>query len=186
MTRRGWLILTGIATAVLYVVLIVLDRKLTDTGGASIVGFELAWTEERAAEILAEWGSDGHDYARWSLWIDYPFMASYGAFLALAALATRDFAVESGRRALAAAGRFAPAAAIAAACFDAIENAFLLLVLGGHVSGAGPAIASTAASIKFLLLAFAIVYALWGLASRWRRRREAPVVGPIPKGAHDE
>lgn len=171
MNRRGWLITTGLATVVLYVVLIVLDRKLTDTGGPSIVGFELAWSEDRAAEILSEWGSGGRADARWSLWLDYAFMASYGAFFALAALATRDFALEHGRRALAAAGRFAPAAAIGAAGFDAIENTFLLLVLGGHAGSAGPAIASAAASIKFLLIAFAIVYALWGLASRWQLRR---------------
>jgi len=171
MDRRRWLIGSGVATVVLYVVLIVLDRKLTDTGGPSIVAFELAGSEERAAEILAEWGSSGRDHARSSLWIDFPFMLAYGAFLTLAALATRDFARQHGRRALATAGVAAPLAAAATAGFDALENVFLLLTLGGHGGRAGPAIAAAAASVKFLLLAATIVYLLWGLASRLRLRR---------------
>jgi hypothetical protein len=172
MDRRKWLIGSGVATVVLDVAVVVLDRKLTGTGGPSILGFELAGSEERAAEIVAEWGSSGRDYARWSLWIDYAFMLSYGVFFTLAALATRDFARQHGLRALAAVGAVAPIAAAAAAGFDAIENAFLLLTLGGHGGSAAPVIATAAASIKFLLIAVAIVYALWGLVSRLRLRRQ--------------
>lgn len=173
MDRRRWLIGSGVAAAVLYVVLIVLDRKLTDAGGASIVGFELAGGRGRAAEIVAEWGSSGRDYARASLWIDYPFMLAYGTFLTLAALATRDFARRHGLAALAAAGAVAPFAAAASAGFDAIENVFLLLTLGGHGGSAAPVLATAAASVKFLLLFLAIGYLLWGLASRLRLRRAA-------------
>ena len=171
MDRRRWLIGSGVATAVLYAALVVLERKLTDAGGASIVGFELAGSEGRAAEIVAEWGASGRDYARASLWIDYPFMLAYGTFLTMAALATRDFARRHGRAALAAAGAVAPFAAAATAGFDAVEDVFLLLVLGGNGGSAGPAIATAAASVKFLLLALTIVYLAWGLASRLRLRR---------------
>lgn len=173
MTRKRWLILLGATTVVLNIVLAVLDRELIDAGGPSIVGFELAGSEGRAAEIVAEWGPSGHDYALWSLWIDYAFMLSYGAFFALASLATRDFARGHDLRRLAAVGAVAPLAAAGSAGFDAIENAFLLLAVGGHGGGAGPVIATAAASVKFLLIAFVVVYLLWGLVSRLllRRRR---------------
>ena len=57
---------------------------MRDSGGPGIVGFELAGSEERAAEILGEWGEEGEDAARASLWIDYAYILSYGAFLTLA------------------------------------------------------------------------------------------------------
>jgi hypothetical protein len=170
LTRKQLLIATGIATVAFNIALYILDRKMIHAGGPSIVDFELAGSKGQAAQIMAEWGESGRDYARWSLWVDFGFMLSYGAFFTLAALATRDFARENGRRALAAAGTVAPLAAASAAGFDSVENVFLLLTLGGHGGSFAPAIATACASVKFLLIAFAIVYVLWGLVSRWARR----------------
>jgi hypothetical protein len=96
-------------------------------------------------------------------------MAVYGAFFALASLATRDFAREHGRGALAAAGGAAAAFAIAAALFDAAENVLWLLLLGGRGGDAAPAIATACAVVKFVLIGLAILYVLWGLAARLRR-----------------
>lgn len=87
---------------------------------------------DRAARFLTEWGADGRDTVRLSLIVDYGFMVSYGAFVTLAGLATRDFGREHGRRALASAGRVIPWFAVAAAVFDAGENALLLLTVGGN------------------------------------------------------
>jgi hypothetical protein len=47
-----------------------------------------------------------------------------------------------------------------------VENTFLLLTLGGHGGSFGPPVATACASVKFLLITIAIVYVLWGLASR--------------------
>lgn len=171
LSRKQMLISTGSAMAVLYIVLLILDRKMQDAGGPSILAFEFAGSEQQAAQIMAEWGDSGRDYARWSLWLDFGFMLSYGAFFSLAALATRDFARENGLRGLVTAGIVAPLAAALAAVFDAVENTFLLLALGGHGGSFGPPIAAACASLKFLLIAFAIVYVLWGLASRFLLRR---------------
>ncbi len=168
-SRKQLLISIGIAMAVFYVALVFLDQKLKDAGGPSILGFEFAGSEQKAAQIMAEWGDSGRDYARWSLWVDFGFMLTYGAFFALAAIATRDFARENSLRRLAAVGIAAPIAAAAAAGFDAGENVFLLLTLGGHGGSFGPPIATACASLKFLLIAFAIVYVLWGLAARFAR-----------------
>ena len=98
-------------------------------------------------------------------------MASYGAFFTLAGLATRDFARGRDLRRLAAAGTVAPFCAAAAAGFDALENIALLLVLGGHGGSVGPAFATACASIKFVLIAIAIAYVLWGLIVRLLGRR---------------
>jgi hypothetical protein len=170
--RKRLLIVAGIATVAFDVVLIVLDRRLQATGGPSILGLEFAGSEARAAEIMAEWGSHGRDLARASLWIDFGFMASYGAFFALAALTIRDFAREQGFR-LAAAGTAAAICAVAAALFDAAENIVWLLVLGGHGGSFGPPFATTCASFKFVLIALAILYALWGLGAWLLRRLQA-------------
>ena len=73
--RKRQLVLLGIAMVAFYVPLVILEQKLKDTGGPGIVDFEFVGSAERAAEMLAEWGEDGRDYARWSLWIDFGFMA---------------------------------------------------------------------------------------------------------------
>jgi hypothetical protein len=148
------------------VALLILDRKMQAAGGPSILGFEFAGSEQKAAQVMAEWGGEGRNYARWSLWIDFGFLLSYGSFFTLASLATRDYAREGGLRRLAAAGGVAAIAAAAAAMLDAGENVFLLLAIGGHGGSYAPPIAMSCASIKFLLIAFAIVYVSSGQAIR--------------------
>lgn len=170
LSRKQLLISIGIAMVVFDVVILILDQKMKDAGGPSILGFEFASNEQRAAQIMAEWGNSGRHYARWSLWIDFGFMLSYGAFFTLAAVATRDFARDNGLRQLATVGIVAPFAAAFAAIFDAGENVFLLLTLGGHGGSFGPSIAAICASLKFLLISFAIVYVFWGMVSRLLRR----------------
>jgi hypothetical protein len=93
-------------------------------------------------------------------------MLSYGGFFTLAGFATRDLALARDWRRLASAGTILPYFAAAAAMFDAIENVFLLLVLGGHGGEAAPLISTVCSSIKFALIAIAIGYVLCGLA--WR------------------
>jgi len=124
---------------------------------------------DRAARFLAEWGADGRDSVRLSLIVDYGFMASYGAFVTLAGLATRDFGRENGRRALASAGRVVPWFAAAAAIFDAGENAFLLLTVGGSGGSAAPVLATVCASVKWVLIVVAVGYVAWGLGARLLR-----------------
>lgn len=164
----------GIAVVVFDILLTILDRRLAATGGPSILGLEFAGSADRAHQIMAEWGDHGQDLARLSLWIDFGFMLSYGSFFALAGFATRDFARVRGHRALALVGSAAPFCAIAAAVFDVAENIIWLLVLSGHGGSAAPPISSTCASLKFFLIAIAIVYSLWGLASRTTSRRHRP------------
>ena len=171
MTRRRALIGSAIASVAIFAVLAVLDVRMMNAGGPGIVGFEVAGTQDRAAEILADWGSEGIDAAKASLWIDYAYIVAYGTFLVLAAWATRDLALERGWRRMAAWGVAVIPFAAAAAAFDAIEDVGLLLAVNQQGGDLAPRLAQVCASLKFALLAVTIAYLLAGLALRLRARR---------------
>jgi hypothetical protein len=167
MTRKQWLLLLGIATVALTIVpIFVFEKRLEHSGGPNILAFEFVATKAHASQILAEWGAEGRRTARLSLIIDYAYMISYGGFFTLAGLATRQHARARGWRAVAAAGRIVPFFATVAAMFDAVENVFLLLILGGHGGEYAPPIATICSSIKFTLITIAIGYVLLGLLRR--------------------
>lgn len=171
MTRKRALIGSASASLAIAAVLLVLDGRMMDAGGPGIVGFEFAGSEERAAEILAEWGDEGIDAAKASLWIDYAYLVAYGAFLVLAAWATRDLARSRGWTRLAAIGTPLIVCAAAAAAFDAVEDLGLLLAVNRHGGGFAPRLAQICASLKFALLAVTIAYLLAGLLMRFLARR---------------
>lgn len=145
------------------------DQRMQDTGGPGIVPFELAGSQDRADEILGEWGEKGQDAAEESLWIDFGFLVAYGMFLTLAAAATRDLARSRGWERMARVGVVVVYFGALGAAFDAFENTCLLLTLDGAGS-VFPLLATLFASCKFLLLAVVIVYLLVGLGMRLRDR----------------
>jgi hypothetical protein len=183
MTRRRALWLLAAAVIGLFAALVALDGRMQDAGGHGIVAFEVAFTSGKAQEIVRAWGADGHDAARLSLWLDYLYLLAYGLFLWLAVKALGDALARRGRERLA-----RPAAAIAvlplvgAAC-DALEDLFLLLVLGGRAQSIGPPLAGGFATVKFLCLTIAIVYLLAGLATLALARGRGDVAsGGVPGG----
>lgn len=171
--RRWGLITAGVATLLLLWAMSPMEDRM-QANGPGMVPFELSGGEERADEILAEWGEDGRDAARDQLWIDYGFMVAYGTLLCLAAAAVRDLCRNRGLRRLATAGGAAVWFGPLAAGFDALENACLLLTVDGAGS-AFPSLATIFAACKFALLAAAIAYLAAGLASLMSARiRSAP------------
>jgi hypothetical protein len=167
-TRKRGLIAAGIATVVLLLAMSPADQRMQDTGGPGIVPFELAGSQDRADEILAEWGEKGQDAARESLWIDFVFLLAYGTFLTLAVAAVRDMARERGWKRLGAIGGVVVFFGALVAGFDALENICLLLTLDG-AGAAFPLLATIFASCKFILLAATIAYLIVGLATRLRK-----------------
>jgi hypothetical protein len=145
------------------------DERMQDTGGPGIVPFELTGGQDRADEILSEWGEGGQDAARESLWIDFGFLLAYGTFLTLALTSVRDLARRQGWHRLTAIGLVAVSFGALGAAFDALENVCLLLTLEG-AGAAFPLLATIFAACKFILLAAAIVYLLAGLASSIRTK----------------
>ena len=170
MSRRHALIASAVATLAIGAVLVVLEGRMMDAGGPGIVGFEVAGSQHRAEEILAEWGDEGVDAAKESLWIDYAYILAYGTFLVLAAAATRDLARRRGWSRMAALGAAAIAFAVGGAVFDAVEDVGLLLAVNGNGGDFAPRLGQLCASLKFALLALAIGYLLAGLAMRLRAR----------------
>jgi hypothetical protein len=164
-TRRRGLWLLGLATAALYLALILVDRKIQESGGPGIVSFELAGSTDRATEILGEWGQAGRDSARLSLWLDFPLLVAYGAFFHLAILAVRDAAHRRGWERWARPGAAMATLPIAAAACDAVEDIGLLLVLDGHADSVAPAIATAFAVAKFAMFGGALLYLLGTLAA---------------------
>lgn len=176
MSRRRGLWISGVAAAVLLAVLALLDGRMQDAGGPGIVPFELAGSSERAAEIMAEWGEEGQDAARLSLWLDFPYLVAWGSFLALAVAAVRSRAAERDWRRFARVGGVVVVFAVVAAACDAVEDVNLLLTLEGHGGSAAPAIAMGFAVAKFALMIVAVIYLAAGLlamAVAGRRRRAA-------------
>ncbi len=169
MTRRWGLIASAIATVALLLAMSPAENRMKDTGGPGMVPFELTGGQDRADEILAEWGEDGQDAARQSLWIDFAFLLAYATFLTLAVAAVRDLARRRGWRRLAAIGAVAVTFPAFSAAFDALENTCLLLTLDG-AGAAFPLLATVFASCKFIFLAAVIAYLLAGLVA-WLRNR---------------
>lgn len=166
--RRWGLIAAGIATLLLLWAMSPMEDTM-QANGPGMVTFELSGGPERAEEILTEWGEDGRDAARDQLWIDYGFMLAYGLFLGLAAASVRDLCRRRNLPRLAGAGSVAIWLGPLAAGFDAIENACLLLTVGG-AGDPSPSLATLFAACKFALLAAAIAYLLVGLAAALTKR----------------
>jgi hypothetical protein len=167
MTRGRALLASGIATVALFFAMAPADQRMRDAGGPGIIPFEVAGSQERADEILSEWGEEGQDAARESLWIDFGFLLAYGTLLTLALAATRDVARSRGWRRLASLGGVVVSFGALAAAFDALENVALLLTLDGAGS-AFPLLATIFAICKFAFLIAAVAYLLAALAARLR------------------
>lgn len=178
MTRRRALWLLGIVLVGLSAVLLSLDGTMQDAGGYGIVDFELAFTADRASEILGAWGEEGSDAARLSLWLDYAYLVAYGLFLWLAVAALRDAALRRGWERFARPGEAIAVLPLVAAGADAVEDVLLLLILGGLDGATAPAFAGGFAVLKFAAVAIAVLYLLAGLlalgAARLRDRRTRP------------
>jgi len=170
--RQMGLIATAVASIALLLAMSPAENRAKDTGGPGIVPFELSGGQGKADEILAEWGEEGQDAARESLWIDFGFLLAYGALLTLALAATRDLARRRGWARMAAVGAAIISFGALAAGFDALENICLLLTLDG-AGAAFPLLATIFAAIKFLLLAIAIAYIFAGLGMRLAKPRAA-------------
>ncbi|ORW20209.1 hypothetical protein AWC18_12510 [Mycolicibacter nonchromogenicus] len=144
--RLGW---SAVATLAYAAVMVVLERGMRKTGGPGIIGFELAGSAERAQEILEVWGDEGRRWARWSLWLDFGYMATYGTLALL--LIERARARHGHPIAL----RLLPIGAVAG---DAIEGVALLKALEGVDIGTNARRGRGAALVKFALLAVGLVY----------------------------
>lgn len=168
--RRRLMWVFGLLGLGVGIVLAMLDARMQDTGGPGIIAFEFAGSREEAGRMMSDWGQRGQRAARASLWLDFAYLVFYSAFLALAALATRDLFKREAIRRLASLGKPAAVAAVLGAVFDAIEDVNLLIVLDHDGGDRAARAAAICAGVKFALVGLAVLYVLSGLALRVRRR----------------
>jgi hypothetical protein len=168
--RRRALWLFGGIAVVAFAVLSAIDLRLMEGGAPGIVPFEVAFSSERAREVLDEWGSEGRAFAVASLLVDYVFILGWALFLSLACIlaAARQRAGRLAR--LGAAGAWA---ALLAGLCDALEDAALLGVIASDGDRPLPLVAGIFASAKFLLLGMTLLYLVVALIAARRAHRHA-------------
>lgn len=130
-------------------VMLLLERGMRNTGGPGIVALELAGSAARTDEILTAWGDDGRRWARWSMWLDFGYMLTYGMLVGQLVERVRS------RHRDPIALRLLPIGAVAG---DVVEGVSLLKVLDGAQLGANARRARRAALVKFALLVSALGY----------------------------
>jgi hypothetical protein len=130
-------------------IMAVLERRMRRSGGPGIIAFELAGSASHAERIMSRWGHDGQRAARWSLWLDFGYMLTYGTLSCL--LVDRARRRHGHPRALS-------AVVVPAVVADAVEGVSLLKVLSGHDVPTHARRAQIAALIKFAVLAVSLAY----------------------------
>jgi hypothetical protein len=167
----GWLFLATLSL-VLMVQLRLIDGALTSLDTPwGIVGFELAFTRDRAAAIIAVWRSMGvTESALVSLGVDVAFLLVYPfMFRCLVQLLRCDDGSAFQRL-----GPPLSAAVLVCIPLDAIENALLWRELVAGASTPLALAAGVAASSKFLLL---LVTAAWCVGALPKRLFPRPAHG---------
>jgi hypothetical protein len=159
----GWLFLATLSL-VLMVQLRLIDGALVSPDTPwGIVGFELAFTRERAAAIIAVWRSLGvTESALVSLGVDVAFLLVYPfMFRRLVQLLHRDNGSAFQRL-----GPPLAAAVLVCIPLDALENALLWRELVAGASTPLAMAAGVAAAIKFLLVLVTAAWCVGALPTR--------------------
>ena len=174
MNSRGrlWILwaIGMVSTIAVYAVWLGPLETILRAGGHGIVDLELAWTPARFDAITSDWGARGVRAAREQVWWDFLWIPSY----ALTIWASLK---------LAGSARLAVLAVPMAGACDVVENIALLRGLHDTSAGLVVPVTSLIATIKFALLAFALVVLIWAIISRLRRRSHPAKVSSRDAGS---
>ncbi len=165
-----------LSTLLVFAISSVLDywgRNLeTPSAPSGIVSFELAGDRNTSQNIRCDWHWEGQTQtATNSIWLDFLFIPAYVCSLLLAGLwASRQLAQR--KMVGASAALFLARLQPLAGALDIMENAALLLLLGGHAEGALAFWAALWAFLKFLLVGLGLLMILWATFVRFALRIE--------------
>jgi hypothetical protein len=151
-------VLSMAATVVLMLFMSNIDSVLTSSEpGYDIIDFELAFTTEKASQILESWEPYLQE-TRKSLYIDFGYLVAYALFLSSLATLVTFSLVNTPQRI----GRAVAVMPWMAALLDSIENACLLYILSVKMSGVAVFLAGACASVKFLLVGIVFAFLIVG------------------------
>jgi hypothetical protein len=134
---------------------------ITSAAPNGIVSYEFAGSVIKADEILSSWGEAGRLHAAFSLGLDFFYIVFYLLSITLACQWAGEVL---GRRGWSLAGIAIPLiwGVCLAGGLDGIENLALTRMLLVEVSSPWPQLAAICATGKFLLIAFGLLYAIYG------------------------
>ncbi len=165
----GWLFLATLSM-VLMLQLRTLDSGLrTQDTPRGIIGYELAFSRDRAELILETWRNHGVlETARVSLGLDVAFLLVYPIFLAMSvqSLLSAPWMVNPVFSRM---GRALGWGILLCIPLDALENVLLWQMISSGASGGRALLAGIAATAKFLLVITTAVWSLMALGRRWIR-----------------
>ncbi len=172
--RRYFLPSVGLYAA-LQILFGLLDMPLrTAAAPNGIVSFELAANATAAQSILVSWNEAARLDAAFGLGIDYLFMLAYSTMIGLACIwserSLRALGWPAGWL-----GGWLAWGVWAAAAFDAIENAMLIIQLFAGGADTYAAVGALCATVKFLLIALGILYMGYGGAAWLTSRRSVAI-----------
>jgi hypothetical protein len=134
----------------------------------NIVDYELAGSAVRSQAIIDAWSPVDRIHAGFNLGIDYLYMPLYSSLIALALVWAAGVFRSSAASSI---GLLLAWGLWLAACFDAIENVALIVILFNAAAiDPWPPLAAVCAAIKFALIAIGLVYVVVGLAARVIKR----------------
>jgi hypothetical protein len=170
MRLLGWLFWATLSP-ILFLQLRGIGAPLEMEGVAwGIVSLELAFTSARATQILSLWKSAGvTESALVSLGVDGAFLIAYPMLLYTSIRVLLDRAVAASHP-LHRLGTRLAWASLACIPLDALENVLLWRVVSRGAAGSDILLAGIAASLKFLLIAAALIWIVAAL-QQWRTAR---------------
>jgi heme A synthase len=129
---------------------------------AELTRLQLAGSVAQAREIVSRWSSSQTVDLAFLQGVDFIHPLVYSVLLSLAA-------VWAGRR-LGRGKSLMPWIPVAAASFDVLENIGMVTMIRGDVDAPVPMLTTAAATAKYVLLGFALLFAVAGLVARLRSR----------------
>jgi len=165
---KQYLIFTGMFFMLNALVMFILDAQLRPPSCPDMISLELIFSKTGLSQFINQCGEDGIRSHLIMLWVDYLFIFAYIGFLAnLLGSLLRDIDYEKALKLF--------SIPIIAGALDLIENTILLFQLQNTESLSGLLIftASTAALIKFILIAITIVLIIYYLFNKTKRSNPA-------------
>ena len=162
LTYKRILIFSGILTIIIFFALRYFGNPLiTNNAPGGIISFELAKYNNQSIAIISSWDLNAKVNAGLSLGIDFLFLVVYAIFFATACYLVAQKYINKNNL-MYKTGLFIAKLQFVAALFDAIENIVLIKLLLGSNNNIFSLIAYYFASIKFVIIAIAIIYIIIG------------------------